>query len=125
MEISVSHDSSEPNTVVVAAVPGIQKIQMIKNAATQQQCRWRHPSRLLGNTQTLGSECDDSRGLGALLPGVSSTYCIFDGGVHADIIASVHPKGIPKMKTERADQTDGKTTTTRRRINKGEKKQRV
>ena len=33
---------------------------------------------------------------GALLPGLSSICCIFDGGVHTDAIASKAPKGTQK-----------------------------
>ena len=34
-----------------------------------------------------------TRRLGALLPALSSTYCIFDGSGHIDAIASLAPKG--------------------------------
>ena len=36
-----------------------------------------------------------------MLPGLFSTYCIFDGSVHTDIIDSTAPKDIQK-ETERA-----------------------
>ena len=40
--------------------------------------------------------------LGTLLSGLSSTHycCVFDGGVHTNIIASKAPKGIQKENRE-------------------------
>ena len=39
-----------------------------------------------------------------MLPGLSSSHCIFDGGVHTDVVASIDRKDIypKKRKTERA-----------------------
>ena len=45
-----------------------------------------------------------------MLPGLSSTYCIFDGGVHTDIIASIVPKGA--QEGNRQGKANGKNANT-------------
>ena len=65
-----------------------------------------------------------ARGLGALLPGKSSTRCTFEVGVHTDIIASTAPKGhshgIQNGLSEREKRDEetakGKTGSARTRI---------
>ena len=62
---------------------------------TRQKSRWHHAVgvAVVGAATTLRSNATTTnnsinRGLGALLPGVSSTYCTFDGGADMDTIAS-------------------------------------
>ena len=53
-----------------------------------------------------------SRVLEALPPGLTSTYCcVFDGGVHTDVTASIAPKGTPKRKQKRQIERRTKTNT--------------
>ena len=77
----------------------------LKNKASENTAskRTTPPSRLRGSGQT-GFRMQLPKGLGALLPGLSSTYCcIFDGGVRTDVTASIALKGTQK-ETEKAKQ---------------------
>ena len=48
-----------------------------------------------------------TRGLGTLLPGLSPTYYIFDGGVRTNMITSIVPKGTQNK--SRKDEAKEKT----------------
>ena len=89
-------DDRGANTVIVAPVPNAKtklNNEARKHEATKQMAP---PSRRRGRTQT-GWRMQTPRGLGALLPGLSSSCCIFNG-VHTDIISLIAPKGVPKRK---------------------------
>ena len=54
-----------------------------------------------------------TRGSGALLPGLPSTCCIFNGGVHTDTIASIAREGTQKQK-QKEQSMRGKNTETKK-----------
>ena len=86
LRIVSHHSSSYANTVIVALVPTAttkRKNYAHKNAAATTYMILPTRRRVPNAT---------TRWLGALLPGLSSTFCIFDGSVRIYIIASTpHP----------------------------------
>ena len=67
---------------------------LINKQANYQQSGCHHPTGVGQHPKCVPDAT--TRGLGVLLPGLSSTSCIFDGDVHTDIIASTPPKGTHK-----------------------------